>query len=114
MWLMFYCIPSLSYQKTPGVGENNENLAEIYRNTPEMLKTLAFCSWLAVLMWVSKVWRDRIDRPCVVFSKWVEEIMTDTKAFSKVSSTIEHSFRVAVKAARGKAATSVSEAFRGV
>jgi len=92
VWAVYQGIPSL---RTPNVGENDAQSTEIVTNSFASLQALAFCLWLVLLILLCKVWRDRVDRSCLIFSQWVEHIMTDTEAFFKVSS-IGHSFGVAL------------------
>ena len=44
-----------------------------------MLNTIAFLAWFALLMFLSTVWRDRVDSSCIVFTQWVEDVMLGKK-----------------------------------
>lgn len=37
---------------------------------------------MALLIYVSVLWRDRLDTQCIVFAKWAEDVVMDKKAFS--------------------------------
>jgi len=41
---------------------------------------IAFGLWLVLLIYLSVVWRDRLDGASVVFTKWAEEVMLGKKA----------------------------------
>jgi peptidoglycan/LPS O-acetylase OafA/YrhL len=71
VWLIYQLIPSLS-QKTAESGEISSF---------PVLQAVAFLAWMALLMWVGKIWRDRVDKSCIIFAKWMEQMMTDREAF---------------------------------
>lgn len=45
------------------------------------MTVVAFGSWLALLMYLSAMWRDRIDRLSVTFAQWAEDAMLGQKSF---------------------------------
>jgi len=55
-------------------------------------------------MWVGKSWRDRVDKPCIIFSKWVEQMMTDREAFRGFAARVGDRVSVAIEVigSRGK------------
>lgn len=42
---------------------------------------LVFGSWLVLTMYLSTLWRDRLDGHCVAFAMWVEEAVAGKKPF---------------------------------
>jgi peptidoglycan/LPS O-acetylase OafA/YrhL len=45
-----------------------------------LVDVLALSGCLALLMYLSTVWRDRLDSLCVSFAWWVEQVMTGKKS----------------------------------
>jgi len=40
-----------------------------------ILQTIAFSAWLGLLVYLSKLWRDRLDVWCIWFAQWAEEVL---------------------------------------
>jgi hypothetical protein len=96
VWLMYEVIPGVLYETTPKVDGNIEKATKTIPNIPAILQALAFCLWMALLICLSMVWRDRVDRSCMAFSEWVEQIMRDREYFSEVIGRIGRSVRAAL------------------
>jgi hypothetical protein len=43
--------------------------------THTVLNAIAMVLWMALLTYLSVLWRDRIDASCAVFTQWIEDIM---------------------------------------
>ena len=49
-----------------------------------IVKALTYPLWIVVLMYLSTMWRDRVDTSCIIFAKRVEQIMTRKGDFSEL------------------------------
>jgi hypothetical protein len=43
--------------------------------TRRIVVTVVFGLWMGLLIYLSVLWRDRLDGACVVFTKWAEDVM---------------------------------------
>ena len=62
----------------------------IHRILPEMeagwfrtiVWTATFCVWLGLLVYLSVLWKDRVDGISIVWAKWAEEAVLDPEVLS--------------------------------
>lgn len=78
-WVMYAFIPQSEGLVARVLTEPSQGYS-ISRISTGIIDLLALSSCMALLIFLSCLWRDRVDTLCVKFSMWVEEIMLGKKS----------------------------------
>jgi peptidoglycan/LPS O-acetylase OafA/YrhL len=77
VWVVFGLLPSSVPERWIPIGSNPQRIIPVLSAS---MTLIAFGSWLALLMYLSTLWRDRVDRLSVTFAQWAEEAMLGQKS----------------------------------
>jgi hypothetical protein len=79
-WMIYGILPQPWQEEVIGQNENGERISEIRDHYLSFwwttVKGVMFVLWMALLVFISRLWRNYIDRASLTFIKYLEEVMT--------------------------------------
>ena len=87
VWIIYGFLPETEgwVRRVGGHGQLSEHR---FRLIWDILNSIIFILWMFPLVYLSKLWRDRVDPVCIKFAQWGEQVLLGKREFSKTVTAI--------------------------
>jgi hypothetical protein len=87
VWIIYGFLPETEgwVRRVGGHGQLSEHR---FRLVWDILNSIIFILWMFPLVYLSKLWRDRVDPFCIKFAQWGEQVLLGKREFSKTVTAI--------------------------
>lgn len=90
VWIIYGILPETE-SWVRRVGGNGQQLSQQrFQLIWDIINTIIFVLWMIPLVYLSKMWRDRVDPVCIKFAQWGEEVLLGKRDFSRTINDIRY------------------------